>query len=885
MAGSLGRTGSRARRRIVALLVAAIVATAACQAVTRSGDPVLAHPPDPTGSYRTGLTRAGLVAVTALGDAHLWLATSDGRRDQSVALRVELLNNGAPVASGVQPCLTGVSTDAHHPSETVVPWSAFAAPSLKVGDVLALRVSTHAGTGSAAKRCANDDRPTAPAANNNGKGGPPRVQLFFDAKDTPSRFAATITPDSSVPLYLHSDPATCDAKKAIPTTRLSLSNVAPTATQPSCVTSGATTDRNAYTAKDGNKGGAGGWAEIGTWNLAPQCDCANQFVPQVRNNPPAPKPERVSVTELPVPPTAPSTSAGSCTAAVNPHATGCISEILFSGGFLPDDHQIVANVAYAGAPSSGPSSIYTGPQLIIVKTDGTTFSNGDSWKCVTCGIPAANEQGMNSDLSYPQPFNDGKRVLWGKNIVDCSPYLLADNTCTAAATHVYPITWDNQPAGFLGLRELRIHPDNVHIGFNHIVIGPGGFGEFGYYGRLVFDPKPTTGTLLVPRYDVVNATVLYNEALNKQPFFPDPAHPGELLHNPLPADVGEFRGFSKDGREAYYIGNPYESDNIDLFATDLTTGATRRLTGNPEYTDPADLSPDNNWGVFMDTRGSGRQLFMAAMEGIPPFNDFITVGAVSSVRNNRDRRFFQPWLIDRFGDRGTYQGQQLNGAGNGGPNAVNDPNWNGMADPRWSYDGTSVAYWQALVTSPACGGANPLPCPTYTDNGRHTRLMIARLTSRTPKPYTPPAPRSDVVPWGTPAPEGAPPPVRILAPAGTWTLRGQSFGSALVHIVHNSAGTQITHVDAAYTNFSDDGIHVINGTESADLLPPPSATVVKLTWHSNLTSTGCQTGTKITSEPGGFTLTIDLLTNILDAQGTLTTTIDGTTYRQPANGT
>jgi hypothetical protein len=56
-------------------------------------------------------------------------------------------------------------------------------------------------------------------------------------------------------------------------------------------------------------------------------------------------------------------------------------------------------------------------------------------------------------------------------------------------------------------------------------------------------------------------------------------------------------------------------------------------------------------------------------------------------------------------------------------------------------------------------------------------------------------------------------------------------------------------------------------------------------WHSNLRLTGCQTGTKLTSEPNGFTLTVDLLTNIFHGDGTLTTTIDGTTYRQPANGT
>ena len=78
------------------------------------------------------------------------------------------------------------------------------------------------------------------------------------------------------------------------------------------------------------------------------------------------------------------------------------------------------------------------------------------------------------------------------------------------------------------------------------------------------------------------------------------------------------------------------------------------------------------------------------MRGLPPLTDLVTVSAVSSVRNNGDRRFFQPFLLDRYGDRGNYYGQQIN-AGNGKPESPSDPNWNAMADPRWSPDGASVS--------------------------------------------------------------------------------------------------------------------------------------------------------------------------------------------------
>ena len=68
-----------------------------------------------------------------------------------------------------------------------------------------------------------------------------------------------------------------------------------------------------------------------------------------------------------------------------------------------------------------------------------------------------------------------------------------------------------------------------------------------------------------------------------------------------------------------------------------------------------------------------------------------------------------------------------------------------------------------------------------------------------------------------------------------------------------------------YTNYSDDGINIINGTESA------TASI----WHENLTLSGCNTGSEVTSEPGGYTI----------KTGTLTTTIDGVAYTSPPPGT
>jgi hypothetical protein len=538
-----------------------------------------------------------------------------------------------------------------------------------------------------------------------------------------------------------------------------------------------------------------------------------------------------------------------------------------------------------GAPLPPDSaSAYDGGHIIVVKTDGTKFPNGDAWRCLTCGVPADHRVGVGPDQSYPQAFLDGKRILEGTNVVDCSPFLVTDSRCTPERVHIYPIRWNVRPDGSGpggNIRELRLHPDNVHLGFNAFSISKAGFGQFGYIGRLEFNSAPKTGEPLAPRYELTLVTRLFQEDFSQRVLGPDPQSPNQLRINHNGIDIGEFRGFSKNGREVFYVGYPFESSNIDLFAADLMTGKVRRLTAHPEYADPLDASPDDKWTVVEDTRGSGRQMFLSAMRGIPPITDLITASAVSSVRNNHDRRFFQAYLLDRFGDRDDYQGQLLT-AGDGKPGSMSDPNWNAMADPRWSADGTRVIFWQAQVISPACGGTNPLPCPPPTEpGGRRFRMLIARFTSRKPLSIPPPQPISDSVPWGTPYVPGTPTPNRPLIPEGTYTLSGSVSGSAIVTIAHTPDHEAVHTVAVKYDDFSDEAGCVLNGTESVSEARP-SLTTTSLDWHSDIVQTGKLQGTKRTS-PDGFKLTIDVIKNILQATGTLTTTINGQAFVQPGN--
>ncbi|CAG8893774.1 unnamed protein product [Penicillium egyptiacum] len=609
------------------------------------------------------------------------------------------------------------------------------------------------------------------------------------------------------------------------------------------------------------------------------------LLPPIQASPSPPVPESIQVVELPLPPVISSSAEGACTAAINPRRTGCISQVFEefqAGDFTPDSNHVIVNIKFVGAPAApDPASTYSGEQVILVKADGTTFPNGDTWKCLSCGVPASNAQSLDPERDYPHVARNGKQALWGHNILDCEAPLISSE-CTPNKTHIYPIHWptsvDGSGSGGTP-REMRLHPDDIHMGWSSFTATGG---QHAYFGRLQFNPSPTTGLPLAPRYDLVDVNIL----IQPNGAAPIMANGTELHLHDEAISVGELRGFSGAGDEILYLGSPREANNLDVFAVHVITGAVRRLTSHPEYIDPIAFSHDNNWFVGMDTRGSNRQMWMAGMRYIPPLIDLVTVTAASSTRNNGARRFFQPILIDRHGDRGEYFGQQINLAGDGSNGSINDPNWNGRADPAFSPDGTKIVYWQALVSSPACGGANPLTCPVSSaPGGRTYRVMLASLTERQPQDPAPIFKIPDTIPWATLFPPGTSVPTQYTLPAGNYTLHGKVHGVARARITANPTYGGYETVSVEYEDYSDDNGHVINGTESVTLtITPTDPWLSKLDWYSDLYETGVVTATKRTG-PGGFQLSINAQTNIFEAEGTLTTTIDGIVYKQPANGT
>ncbi len=179
--------------------------------------------------------------VTDLKDAHVWVGLKNSD-DQGTRfdVRVQLLENGSPVATGVTRCVIGVTRNANQATDVIVPWSAFGGVRLYPDDVLALKVSTRIGTNANDAKC---------GGHNNAVG----LRLYYDSTTRASRFGATITPNPSANEYLHSNGGACTSTESAGVTTRYF-DVAQSSTTAKCKDSSSI-----------NFSGGNPWAEIGTW--------------------------------------------------------------------------------------------------------------------------------------------------------------------------------------------------------------------------------------------------------------------------------------------------------------------------------------------------------------------------------------------------------------------------------------------------------------------------------------------------------------------------------------------------------------------------------------------------------------------------------------------
>ena len=162
--------------------------------------------------------------------------------------------------------------------------------------------------------------------------------------------------------------------------------------------------------------------------------------------------------------------------------------------------------------------------------------------------------------------------------------------------------------------------------------------------------------------------------------------------------------------------------------------------------------------------------------------------------------------------------------------------------------------------------------------------MIAHLPSRHPLKGPVVEEWPDVLSWATPYHPGEAISTDEYPRAGDYLLTGLDRGHANVTLGYSNNGTRLESVTVQYSNYSDDGLHYLNGWETVTMTKPVGPWLNVLDWKSDIHQTGITNGTKKTS-PDGFHLEINVRTNIFNATGNLTTTLDGVVHLQPANET
>ena len=207
----------------------------------------------PRGHVVTLLDDPGQVAEANFGnvsDAQLWLGlkSSDDQGTQ-FDVRVELLKNGSPVASGLRRCIAGLTRNPTLAKPIRVAWDNFNAVPFAPSDELALRVSTRIGTNPGDTKCV----PGPGSSHNSARG----LRLYYDSQGRPSRVGA-LTSDSNPALYLDSNGTACPGggSESSHVTERTLNGTAPTAVDAKCKDS-----------SDIKFSGGNLFKDVGTWIL------------------------------------------------------------------------------------------------------------------------------------------------------------------------------------------------------------------------------------------------------------------------------------------------------------------------------------------------------------------------------------------------------------------------------------------------------------------------------------------------------------------------------------------------------------------------------------------------------------------------------------------
>ena len=500
------------------------------------------------------------------------------------------------------------------------------------------------------------------------------------------------------------------------------------------------------------------------------------------------------------------------------------------------------SIVFSGTPAAGGRA-----EIYQIDIDGTDA------KCLTCGLAAPAVAGTNPalpiNIQKPVPFDDGTgRIVVLLNnpepryaIFEPAGY----NGVGSPARLVNVITPDGGGATLPGVpipggiinreREMRPSPDGTHVLFTRIVLGQTGN----------FQALPIVGALTPngDHYEVTDARVVW--------------------------PTGEGKQWTPDGKGVVIQGGAFEAGNVDDIMVDLSgeTGTNlypgspfrgTRVTGNLDYDEDMDFSPNMQWIAVGSTRGLDaltpmtrivRQNFLPFYVGAAIYDQYAD-GQVRNVSN-------QNWAVAVEDDLNRENGIPLFVQDDPTTPADEGDGWISRSMPSWNPDGTAVVFWESG------NGDEHGIAPTQS------RLVIANLKYTTS--VGPVGDRTTVF-----NPSAFPTLSTYVAKTtplpSTGTYNGVGGGTAVVSEVVNPTTFQTTRT-VQYTNYvNEDGL-ILNGTETG-IYGPSQTSVTYLADIDVTDATGANRGS----------LDANAVYTLLPTQsvtGYITSTLDGDTQTIP----
>lgn len=499
------------------------------------------------------------------------------------------------------------------------------------------------------------------------------------------------------------------------------------------------------------------------------------------------------------------------------------------------------SIYFSGTPAGGGRG-----EIYQIDIDGTDA------KCLTCGLVAPTVAGTDPSATInilkPVPFYDGTgRVVVLLNNPDPRYGIFEPagyNGIGSPARIVNVVTPDGGGATLPGLppggilnreREMRPSPDGTHVLFTRIV-----FGQTGNFQAL-----PIVGALTASgdHYEVTNARVVW--------------------------PTGESKQWTPDGKGVIIQGGAIDAGNIDDILVDLSgeTGDIlfpgsdfrgTRVTGNLDYDEDIDMSPNKQWITVGSTRGFEaltpmtrivRQNFLPVY--LAAIYDQYADNQVRNVSN-------QNWAVAIEDDLNRENGIPLFVQDDPATAGVDEGDgWISRSMPSWNADGTAVTFWESGNGDEH--GIAPTESRIVIANLKYTTSVGA--VGDTTTVFDPSAfpDLTTYVAKTTPLP-----------PTGAYG--GVGGGTAVVSEVVDPTTRQTTRT-VQYTNYvNEDGL-ILNGTESA-IYGPSQLSVTYLADVDVTDAAGATRGA----------LDANAVVTLLPTQsvtGYITSTLDGDTQTIP----